>query len=103
MQLIWVILFALSWIMHFMWGIIGDNVVKSLTGIRNVSTRFLIVLVLWLSTVYLCGGCPLSYVHEWIAVQAGWREKITYKYQDSIAYRYFFIYFSDDNQLKKDQ
>lgn len=28
------------------------------------------------------------YLHQWLGVQAGWQEKITYKYEESIVYRY---------------
>ncbi len=86
MQLFWCLLFIASFIAHLMWPLPFELILE--TRIRSVVARTLLYFSLWVAAGVACNGCPFVYLHEWIAVQAGWREKITYKYEDSIVYQY---------------
>ena len=45
-----------------------------------------IVIALFLNVVF--SGCPLSYLEEWLEVQVGIREEVTYTFYDSVVYNY---------------
>lgn len=46
-------------------------------------TRFIAVLILWIIFVMITRGCPFSYIHQYIEVKMGKRQKVIYTFKDS--------------------
>lgn len=85
--LIWIAL-ILSYVVHFTWVLWGLWLVDKLTPIKNQVGQWIFLLCTWVLIVIACSGCPFSYLHQYLQVQIGLREEITYQYEDSIAYQY---------------
>lgn len=85
---IWMILYIVSWGLHATWIIWAQWIVKRGLNIKNTIWQYVIACGAWVAIVIICNGCPFTYIHQWIELKAGWRESVTYKYQDSVVYKY---------------
>ena len=86
--LIWIVPYLLSWILHATWVLWGKYLVNKLTPIKKAWKQYCLVFGAWVVIVVVASGCPFFYLHQSLEIQMGWREKITYKYKDSIVYQY---------------
>lgn len=86
---IWSILYVLSWVIHLSWPTWSYLLVKNLLSVEQMWMQMSIVLGSWFIIVILCYGCPLMYLHEWLALRAGWQKKITYTFKSCFLYKYF--------------
>ena len=86
--LIWIVPYILSWIVHLTWGLWGLYLTKKMLGIKSFGQQIAALFGIWFVIVILSSGCPFFYLHQWIELQAGWREKITYRFEDSFVYQY---------------
>lgn len=82
----WGGLYVLSFIAHGSWIVVAIPM-SNLIGTGLVWTLVIIVIA-WVVVVVLSSGCPFAYIHESIAMKAGWRKERTYKYEDSIVFRF---------------
>ena len=86
--LIWIVPYLLSWVLHLTWPYWGKYLVGMLTPIKKAWKQYCLAYCAWVVIVVLSSGCPFFYLHQSLEVQMGWRKKITYKYEDSVVYRY---------------
>jgi len=72
---------------------VGTPVSIYLLGVKvfcwSIPLTFFVAFVLWIVVVWLCDGCPFTYVEEYFAHKA-WGDKITYDFTRSIVYKLVF-------------
>jgi len=87
-ELIWIVPYLLSLIVHLSWVVWGIFLTENLLGVKEVSMQYCIVFGTWVVIVILSSGCPFTYLHQWLEIQAGWRKGLTYKFEDCILHKY---------------
>ncbi len=86
--LIWIVPYLLSWVAHYSWVVWGKFLTENLLGVEQTWMQYSIVFGTWPVIVILSSGCPFMYLHQWLEIQAGWRERITYTFEDCILHKY---------------
>ena len=86
--LIWIVPYVLSWVAHGTWFLWGPFLAEHSTGIQQNQTLYIVTFAAWFVIVIASRGCPFMYLHQWLAIRAGWRKNITYKFHDCIFYKY---------------
>jgi hypothetical protein len=84
----WLVLYLVSWLIHGSWWTFGMWASEKWLKVKRKAYQVAVTIACWIGVVILCSGCPFMYVHQYIEVKAGWREKITYQYQDSVVYKF---------------
>jgi len=87
----WGVVIAISLALHGMWPLAVFWPVGKFLKIERFRYHIILVLVIfvgWIAVVTVSAGCPLTYLHETILLEAGWIDKRNYRFEDSVAYKY---------------
>lgn len=77
------------WVIHLLWPFIILFFLNVCFPSWSDGLKLLLLIMVFISTVVICRGCPFSYIHQYLAVRAGWRQELNYKFEDSMLFRYF--------------
>jgi hypothetical protein len=85
---IWTFFWFVECLVHYSWFVWGTWLVGRLSRIKKIVVNLGLASCSWVLVVFLCHGCPFSYLEQWLLVQAGRKHAVVYTYQDSVAYQY---------------